>query len=480
MEPSNVTLPSPPPSQPETTATTAILGPAGSMTWSHLNLIDQLLHDKDRLLRHKGDTMRSRTEQKRHEEVNEDRGRVSELERALKARAEEIDHTKPQLGHQKQSMRVLSQRTENLRKHSMITWRDMAPMKTLTNTRDIPSLLASVSAKLQVLEQRPSEAHEEVREEAAPSSVTMHGSKRKVDEMSEASEAPHDFPFALAQEMPSAGANEVSTSVDHAEPSEQVTHAESLIDEQQDLDNGPSLFESPFLRRQTAKLVAMGTGPLVQHSAMARESTQSSAMSLDLTRTSEREEVLLETQEDDRSTQTAAAAMTRSRDDLLLPMRVTIRPLIESATGGTFRLAEFNIMAEEVLLSIYSTLKKVQDKRTAGKHTVHLQSKRTRPCCYVWLSGAQSRMSWTIDQPKRFACKGCLKYGRACFTRQDNGLWTLLPLLPAARPKDATEADASYYIYQGQASTDVFDKFYGLNPAQRSILKKQLAGYKDG
>lgn len=98
-----MTLPSPPPSQPDTMASTASIGPAGNMTWSHLNLIDQLLHEKDRLLRDKDETVRSKTElwresydalRKRDEEVNEHRNRISELEGALRARDEEIARRK--------------------------------------------------------------------------------------------------------------------------------------------------------------------------------------------------------------------------------------------------------------------------------------------------------------------------------------------------------------------------------------------------
>lgn len=293
------------------------------------------------------------------------------------------------------------------------------------------------------------------------------------------SESALDLPFAEDDIEPSASANKVSTSVNEAESSEQVTQTESLSNIQQHLDNGTSLFESPYLRRQAAKLVTLSTGPLVQCATKVRESTRSSSLFSDLTCSPEREDVLQETQEDDGPTQTTLAAMTRLRNDLLLPMRVTIRPLIERNTHGTFEVGNPGILADEVLLSIYSTLKRVQDKRTAAKHPVHPNSKRTQPCCYVWVTHQQGKMSWTIDQPKRFACKGCLKYGRACFTWQENGLWTVLPLLPAARQKDATEADASYYIYQGEASIDAFDEFYGMNWKQKSILKKQLAGSND-
>ncbi|KXT06216.1 hypothetical protein AC578_1384 [Pseudocercospora eumusae] len=558
MDPTHMALPSPPPSQPETTATTstpAVLGPAGSMIWSHLNLIDQLLHDKDRLLRDKDETVRSKTElwreshdalRKRDEEVNEHRGRVLELERALKGRGEEIDQHKAsiralqakyasaksknrrlakafddymdrygpdedtdehehksaaadpnedsdndadevieledeKLDAQHKQLQELwpicnSEREQSASENEPAQKRQRLNSVELDNTRDIPSLLAGVSEKLQALEQTPSEAHEDMREEAAPSSVTMPGSKRKLDQMSE---SPCGFPIASDTDMPSASANEVSTSVYEAEPSEQGTHAESPIDKQQDLDNGPSLFESPFLRRQAAKLVTLSTGPLIQFSSKVRESTRSSAMALDLTGPPEREEVLEGTQEDDWSTQTSSAAMIKLRDDLLLPMRVTIRPLIQSTTDGTFKLGESNIMADEVLLSIYSTLKKLQDKRTAGNRHLHPLSKKTQPCCHVWLQQGQSNMSWTIDHPRRFACKRCLRIGRACFTWQEGGLWAVLPLLPAARPKGATEADASYYIYQKKASTYTFDDYYELSPCQQSKLKRPLAESND-
>ncbi|KAF7189717.1 hypothetical protein HII31_08824 [Pseudocercospora fuligena] len=342
MESANMTLPSPPPSQPDTMATTATLGAAGSMTWSHLNLIDQLLHDKDRLLRDKDETVRSKTElwresydalRKRDEEVNEHRNRISELEGTLRARDEEVARRKAltrelsakcasakskyrklakafdeymdkygpdeaveehehehkgttadpnedsdndaeevieledeELDAQHKQLQELwpicnSKRERSASEDEPAQKRQRLDSVELDKTRDIPSLLAGVSAKLQALEQRPSEALDDMREEATPSSVTMPGSKRKLDQRSE---SPYVFPTALDKDMPSASANEVSTSVNEAEPSEQAIRTEPPGNTQQNLGKGTSLFESPYLRRQAAKLVTLSTGPLVQ------------------------------------------------------------------------------------------------------------------------------------------------------------------------------------------------------------------------
>lgn len=117
-------------------------------------------------------------------------------------------------------------------------------------------------------------------------------------------------------------------------------------------------------------------------------------------------------------------------------------PLIRVTDGGQDEFGQIDGVAVPVIQSIQSTMTALRN----GQHGGPMES---TCCAWRYLEGHRSLAPWSLELPRRYACRACFNAKRACLLWIGAMQWIVLPVPPQVRSKHVTWRDDAYYIYQG-------------------------------